>query len=479
MPWIAVFMPEVPLSSWSPPQALSLVSQAALAFTPQVSVWQQRTVLLEVQASLRLFGGLEALARRLGQVVDTLIQAAWQGAPMPAAVSWRGAVAPTPLSAAWLAQWAGQAQGFVQTRATELKTALSALPVQVLAGLAPHQAHFEHLGLHSLGHVWRLPRSGLSRRFGPGLLDELDRALGLKPDPQEPLVLPESFEQKAELWEHTDSTAVLLDAAGRLLVHLGVWLLARQALVSQLALHLHPTPRLHRVGRSGEAQPIVLALQLAQPTRDVAHLALLLRERLQRLSLREPLLHPVAALSLHTVQLTQATTADAPSPQLFPVAASAESSLARLVERLQARLGVDRAQGLTAQADHRPERATQQTPPHLGPAGRRRSGPDHAPQALPPPHLRHGLRPACLLPQPQALALQHGQPCMGGQPLRLLAGPERIETGWWVELSEGPGLPTQRDYYVAELPGHALVWVFREGGPGSGHDRWFLHGHFG
>ena len=64
---------------------------------------------------------------------------------------------------------------------------------------------------------------------------------------------------------------------------------------------------------------------------------------------------------------------------------------------------------------------------------------------------------------------------LGGQPLRLLSGPERIESGWWdAALAE-------RDYFIAQLPGGALVWVYRArlplaASPASG---WFLHGRFG
>ncbi|HJS39615.1 MAG TPA: DNA polymerase Y family protein, partial [Burkholderiales bacterium] len=47
----------------------------------------------------------------------------------------------------------------------------------------------------------------------------------------------------------------------------------------------------------------------------------------------------------------------------------------------------------------------------------------------------------------------------------LLAGPERIESGWW------DGGDVRRDYYVAECEG-ALGWIFRAC------DGWFLHGLF-
>ena len=53
----------------------------------------------------------------------------------------------------------------------------------------------------------------------------------------------------------------------------------------------------------------------------------------------------------------------------------------------------------------------------------------------------------------------------------LLAGPERIESGWW----DGEAADVCRDYFVARRPDHSLVWVFRERRAPHG---WFLHGYF-
>jgi protein ImuB len=52
----------------------------------------------------------------------------------------------------------------------------------------------------------------------------------------------------------------------------------------------------------------------------------------------------------------------------------------------------------------------------------------------------------------------------------LLAGPERIESGWW------DGADVQRDYYVASDPQGARFWIYREC---AGARKWFLQGIFG
>ena len=86
-------------------------------------------------------------------------------------------------------------------------------------------------------------------------------------------------------------------------------------------------------------------------------------------------------------------------------------------------------------------------------------------------------RPLWLLDTPEPLVERDGRPCWQG-PLTLLAGPERIESGWWDEQ------PVQRDYFVAEDDAHRLLWIYRERLPASRPTRgtrsgWFLHGRFG
>jgi protein ImuB len=47
-----------------------------------------------------------------------------------------------------------------------------------------------------------------------------------------------------------------------------------------------------------------------------------------------------------------------------------------------------------------------------------------------------------------------------------LAGPERIESGWW------DGDEARRDYFIARLHGDSIGWLYRENGA------WYLHGLF-
>ncbi|UCD68029.1 MAG: DNA polymerase Y family protein, partial [Betaproteobacteria bacterium] len=69
---------------------------------------------------------------------------------------------------------------------------------------------------------------------------------------------------------------------------------------------------------------------------------------------------------------------------------------------------------------------------------------------------------------PRRLKLHDGYPCFDGE-LRILDGPERIETGWW------DGGDVMRDYFVARNNNGATYWIYRER---SIEKNWFLHGIF-
>jgi len=426
--------------------ALAAVAHAALAFTPSVCVQpaleaprSADTVLLEVRASLRCFGGLAALLQRLREAVTPLghrVQAA---------------SAPTPLGAALLAR--GPRRMHVQERAA-LQRALDALPPWLLGPGREHWEALQGMGLATLADLRRLPRAGLARRFGTALLAELDRAYGERPDPRVPITLPPRFDSRLELFARADSAEQVLHASSMLLARLASWLAAQHAFVRGFRLAMLHEPRWRH---DAQVPPqTVLEVALAEPSRDPAHLQVLLRERLVQLRL------PAPTLELR-LSATEIVPGEAPSGELFPSAASEREGLVRLVERLQARLGAGQVQTLQPVHDHRPERASRLEPAQPARLGQRRSAPD-AP-AVP-------LRPVWLLAPPEPLAVRGGQPLLDGRALQLLSGPERIEAGWWDhELAE-------RDYFIAEDAGGALVWLYRSRLPGGEGSGWYLHGRF-
>lgn len=417
--------------------ALQAVAHAALGFTPSVALAPPDSVVLEVQASLRYFGGLERLVARLRGALAPLGHCVWL------------ASAPSAQGAALLARLEDGLHG---SDFDDLRRRLDAAPVELLgwrggSGLPREQAEaLQRLGVRTLGDLRRLPRAGLVRRFGEALWIELDGALGQRPDPRAWLRLPEHFDSRLELAERVDRSEPLLFAAEVLLARLLAWAGAQQARVRRFTLQMRHEPRRHEAPPATEFE-----LALTEPSLDARHLKVLLRERLGRLQLAAPTLE----LRLRCADVVRRA---APNRELFPGPGSEREGLAQLVERLQARLGAGQVQRLWLQADHRPEHATAVAA--SGPAAE-----------LEPVGV--AMRPVWLLSPPQPLAERGSQPLLDGRPLQLLGGPERIEAGWWDSAL------AERDYFVAQTPSGALVWVYRERLPcDSGHG-WFLHGRFG
>lgn len=443
--------------------ALQAVAHVALAFTPAVTL-DGHAVLLEVQSCLRYFGGAAALRSRLRQAL----------APLGHRV--QIASAPTALGAVLLARWrADLDEGPHATDLPALQTLLDAAPVWLLGPGREHWEALQGMGLRGLADLRQLPRAGLARRFGEALLDDLDRARGTRADPRIWVVAPERFEGRIELAMRADSTAALLHGASLLLARLVAWARARQVRITAFTLCM-----LHEASRATTAGHTALRVELAEPSVDPAHLQLLLRERLATLQLDAPTLD-LQLLCHEVVQLP------APNGELFPTRQGRQAGLARLLERLRARLGDEHVQQLQAVADHRPEHATRPVAMSASPAdpdggggGAGRVAPRRAPavpQGGSPAWAGPGplARPVWLLPDPAPLAERQAWPWLDGQPLQLLAGPERIETGWW----DG-GLAT-RDYFIAQAGDGSLVWVYRARLPPASEAaaNWFLQGRFG
>ena len=449
-------------------QALIAVAHTALAFTPTVVIQPPgdtgstpspddapHTVLLEVQASLRYFGGLPALLQRL------------RAALAPLGHRLHVVSASTAFGAALLARV------HPHLNCADLAATCRALeraPVWLLGPGRAHREALQGMGLRTIADLKRVPRDGLARRFGPAMLSELDRATGARPDPREPLTLPPAFEGRLELFARVDTTQQLVHGAAVLLARLVAWLSAQHAFVRRFTLVMeHERRSRHDAPGSGVT---AIEIALAEPSRDGAHLLLLLRERLASLQLPAPTLD----LRLQAIDIAHRAP---PNTELFPTQASEQEGLTRLIERLQARLGCEQVLRLVTLQDHRPERATawRLADAQMRPA-RSRSTAAGALAADAPAACLPAVRPVWLLLQPEPLhprdVLGESGPVVDGQPLQLLSGPERIESGWWdAELVE-------RDYYIAQLPDGALVWIFRERVPAAGSNlAWFLQGRFG
>jgi protein ImuB len=392
-------------------QALQRLATWCYQYSSQVNIPGDRSGLfLEVGASERLFGRPEGLGSRLGQELSQLGYHVMTGS------------APTP-EAAWLAS----RESLHISSTGAIRQQLGPLPLERLHLDAAQQTAMERMGFRQLRDLLRLPRKALTRRFGPTLPDYLERLLGVRPDPRTLYQPPENFTSRLELPAEIQLCQALLFPLKRLLEELcGVLRggdTAVQSLYIVLAHEDHDDTRLE------------LALQ--SPTQDAARLILVLREHLERLRLPQA----VREIRLQAPQLLKF---NAGQHSLFmDTPAEQQQDIEQLTERLQARLGRESVAGITGVEDHRPEyswrtRALNERPDCTA--------------------LAH--RPSWLLPRPQRCAIENYE---------ILAGPERIESGWW------DGRDCRRDYFIVRDAHGSTLWAFHEYKPRRG---WYLHGIF-
>jgi protein ImuB len=379
-------------------------------FSGHVSLVPPAAILLELGASLRLFDGWPVIAERLRHGLGEQGHAHTMAAtPFPAA--------------SWV--FAAHADGMVLPDPQGVVRMLGALSLGQAGLPATTVKSLQAMGFRRLDDIFRLPRPELTRRIGRDGVNWLDRLRGQAASPLPAWQPPASFRQKIEFDSELDGSQPLLFPLRRLTRSLANLLAARDGGVQRFTLTLEHA--------RGATTRVVVAM--AAPQREAERLFELARTRLERTVLPAP----ARALELDAEELPVFRP---PVRDLFEPIRGDGLDWPTLDERLRARLGDAALRQIAMVADHRPERAM-------------RYGPPDATVALP-----RRRRPLWLLPRPLP---------MRPQPAAVLAGPERIESGWW------DGDDTRRDYYIVRTPSGQQAWAYLP--PGT-LDGWMLHGWF-
>lgn len=406
-------------------QMLGILADSAYRFSGEVSLSPPRALLLEVGASLELFGGWAALERRLRGDFD-----GW-------GVKYRLVAAPAASGARVLA---GSQDGVALLTQAQLLSALGNISVENCGLEVKTSSSLSSMGLNRLGQLFVLPRAELTRRIGPAALLHLDRMRGLAPEALPGYQPPTRYARRLEFEHRIDSVQALLFPLQRMLRDLTRFLIVRDSGVQDFELileHQHQATTRIRIG-------------LLEAQRDPGRLLELTHTRLERISL----VAPVQALNI--------TADDLPllrplHEDLFDTNPQETMEWPTLVERLRARLGDEAIHCLLEVADHRPGRAWRLRQPDT-----RRNGHKPAMTASGEPLRLRGSasRPLWLLRK--AIPLR-------ASPLHILAGPERIESGWW------DGDDQRHDYYIVQTPAGQRAWAYVASGE---MDNWMLQGWF-
>jgi protein ImuB len=366
-------------------------------------------VVLEARASFQLLGPWPRFEARLREELSAL------------GFSHRIALAPTPRAARVLA---GLRDGMAVSSASAMREILAKVPVRRAALPDDAGERLHRMGVRDLRALRALPRDSLRRRFGLELLAHLDRLYGDADDPLDYYAPPDHFDSRVELDYEVEQHPPLLFPLRRLINDLCTCLSIRDGGVQRFLL------RLEHEGAHTDVEVGLLAAE-----REPAMLFELTRHRLERVSIPKP----VVAMRLLARELPPFVPA---ARDLFDARAQQTLPWPQLRERLRARLGDEAVYRVAVAGDPRPERAWC-----------RDDGKPAIESRLPP-------RPAWLLPHPLPLR---------GYGLRIVSGPERLESGWW------DGQDARRDYYVLETGQGQRAWAFA---PVGERDGWMLHGWF-
>ena len=465
--------PDIVLRDRDPGAEAHAIAQLAiwtLRFTPQVSVIAVDALVLEIGGSLRLFGSLTPLVARISNGVKAQGYVARLGiAPSPTAALLLARAAEMGPHACGLSGQCGRYAlpsapkgGVIRALelscganvqavcdARELPRVLAPLPLKLLDIDADTLATLAAAGVTTFGQAVALPRDALARRCGQRLVTTLDRALARSADPRVPYVPPPHFSNRLELPVPIADSEALGFGVNRLVHELTAWLSARGLGAVRLSLTLTHEHYLQQRGMPPTHVPFVLGA----PARMPAHLIGVLRERLARVTLPAPV-EAIVLESEETAPLAGRNLGLLPGDE-------ADAAQVPLVDRLRARLGDEAVTLLTPHAEHRPEKSDRTRVARVTPQSKTRKTPKD------PALLPEAPRPLWLFDEPEPL--QHR---LEQAPWALKDGPERIESGWW------DGNDLRRDYFVAETPEGAIVWIYRDHRYGVDDGEWFLHGLF-
>lgn len=440
---------------------LDRVTRHCGAFTPMVEGHPLAAVLCDMTGCAHLFGGQEALRARLAERVKAL------------GLSVRVGLASTGEAALALARFGG--------------ADVRALPIAALAVADEVRGALGRAGFRTVGEVMAQPSAPLAARFGTDLVRLLARLAGEADLPMTPHRPPDPVRAQMRFADPVGRTEDVLDAIEALAGQVATLLAERGEGGRAFAV---------RLNRS-DGHVARLLIETGRPTRDVALVMRLLRERID--SLADPLdpgfgydsidfaVPRVEGLAERQPGLAEQAGAESvgaepaeAKPMRGGPARDARQDMAMLLDRLAVRHGAGVIACLAGADSHVPERAG-----HLARAGAAIPPDWPAPESGEPP-----LRPLLLLDPPQPVevlaAVPDGPPrrfSWRGSAWRVVRqeGPERIAPEWWRREDGHGGNPgLSRDYYRVEEEGGHRFWLFRHGLYERETDapRWYVHGIF-
>lgn len=383
------------------------------------------------------------------------------------------AIAPTPGAAWGLARY-GDPKAPRIIDANDIKEQVGNLPLEALRTDDKTVEELKRVGLQTIGCIMDMPRGPLALRYGKALLRRLDQALAREEETISPrmpvadLVSERQFVDPVSLEE--DISRTILSLAGNLKPCLETRGLGARVLALKL----------FRV--DGERR--TLNVVTANPEREPANIEQLFKDRLSSLH------HPLdAGFGFDLIRLEVCDAESMLNHQSdFIARTQAEDGFTTLINRLGARLGVDRVQRFAVNDTHIPERSFSAMPAiHIPRSNRKQTQAALAFSQADKLQASDSqlTRPILLLNHPEPLNVLAEVP--EGAPrhfrwrkvlyeVKASEGPERISCEWW---RDGRYALT-RDYFKSEDSDGRRFWLFRQGlyERETNEPDWYMHGIF-
>lgn len=379
--------------------------------TSDIALWPPNGLLLRVHPMLSLYGGLQPYWLAVQQRLQSL------------ALSYTYACGQTPLAARLLAR---QGQKIIDAQPHRLQAAIQHSPLSATDLSTKQQHQLSRVGIRRVGELLAISTAELSQRFSHELAIYTGRLSGHLSHPQSFYYPPPHFKQTLTLLYGVENKQRLQSPIQALLLQLEHFLRLRDKLTTRLLLRF-----IHQDNSTAE-----LCIESAKAEYQASFWQSLVVLKLENLMLCE---------AVHAIMLKVTELQDKPGQcqDLFAGQQGRQTPL-QLLSQLQAKLGNEALKGLNLGDDFRPESSSEYTEPDF-------TGPGNIDRMLP------SMRPL-LLCDP-AIALN--------EKVRLLHGPERIQTGWW------DSSPVHRDYFIGRCSKGRWLWLYR-----TPQAQWFIQGIF-
>jgi protein ImuB len=416
---------------------LKAIAEWCIRYTNIVSIDPPDGIIMDVTGAAHLWGGEKKYIYDIHQRLKN------RGYDVRAAIA-------DSIGAAWAIAHFGSKSVIVESG--KQSEALLSLPPSALRLELDVSERLHKLGLHQIRNFISMPRSALRRRFGKGLIQKLDQALGNEEESIIPVQPIEPWRERLPCLEPIVTASGIEIALNRLLK--AICFRMRQEGIG-IRKSIFTCFRI-----DGKLEKIEIGTHRA--TLNEKHLYKLFEDKIQTIE-------PDAGIELFMIEALQAEKISTYQDKLWDTVCGLEApGLSELMDRIGNRFGNSPIRRFLPSEHYLPEKSFKESGSLTESSGSPwLSGRSRPLQILSRPELIEVTAP--IPDYPPMLFRYHGKL----HKIKKADGPERIEQEWWI--NDGP----HRDYYAVEDEEGKRYWLFR-----SGHykenekPKWFIHGFF-